>query len=79
MTLSVAVTGASGLIGSALVPVLTAAGHAVTRLVRRAPGPGEARWDPGAGQIDAAALEGTDVVVHLAGESIASARWTVER
>lgn len=79
MTLSVAVTGASGLIGSALVPVLTAAGHAVTRLVRRAPGPGEARWNPGAGQIDAAALEGTDVVVHLAGESIASARWTVER
>jgi hypothetical protein len=79
MTLSVAVTGASGLIGRALVPVLGAAGHTVTRLVRRTPGPGEAHWNPGAGQIDAAALEGTDVVVHLAGESIASARWTVER
>jgi hypothetical protein len=79
MTLSVAVTGASGLIGRALVPVLGATGHTVTRLVRRTPGPGEARWNPGAGQIDAAALEGTDVVVHLAGESIASARWTVER
>jgi hypothetical protein len=79
MTLSVAVTGASGLIGSALVPVLRAAGHAVTRLVRRTPEPGEALWNPGTGQVDAAALEGTDVVVHLAGESIASARWTVER
>lgn len=79
MTLSVAVTGASGLIGRALVPVLGATGHTVTRLVRRTPGPGEAHWNPGAGQIDAAALEGTDVVVHLAGESIASARWTVER
>ena len=79
MAVSITVTGASGLIGSALVPVLTAAGHAVTRLVRRTPGPGEARWNPGAGQIDAAALEGVDVVVHLAGENIASARWTGER
>jgi len=79
MTLSVAVTGASGLIGRALVPVLSAAGHTVTRLVRRRPGPDEARWDPAAGEIDAAALEGVDVVVHLAGEGIASARWTVAR
>jgi len=79
MTLSIAVTGASGLIGNALIPVLTTAGHAVIRLVRRTPGPGEAAWNPGAEQIDATALEGVDVVVHLAGESIASARWTGER
>lgn len=76
----VAVTGASGLVGSALVPFLTTGGHAVTRVVRG--GVGDAatvRWDPAAGTIDAAGLEGHDAVVHLAGESIASGRWTPER
>lgn len=75
----VVVSGASGLVGSALVPFLTTGGHTVTRLVRRAPGPGEARWDPATGQLDAAALDGADVVVHLAGEGIAEGRWTAER
>ncbi|HYN01302.1 MAG TPA: TIGR01777 family oxidoreductase [Vicinamibacteria bacterium] len=78
--MKVVVTGASGLLGSALVPFLTAGGHEVVRLVRRAPrSKDEARWDPEAGEIDAAALEGTDAVVHLAGENIAGGRWTEAR
>lgn len=77
--LRVAVAGASGLIGSALTRRLEADGHAVLRLVRRAPGgPGEARWDPASGQVDGAALEGVDAVVNLAGENVGE-RWTDER
>lgn len=77
--LRVLVTGASGLIGAAVVDRLRGEGHTVVRLVRRAPrGPHEARWDPQAGHADAAALRGADVVVHLAGESVAQ-RWTAER
>ena len=73
----IAVSGASGLIGSALVPLLTTAGHQVRRLVRSEPkGPDEVRWNPAAGSLDPAALEGCDAVIHLAGESIASHRWT---
>jgi uncharacterized protein (TIGR01777 family) len=79
MTLSFAITGASGMLGRALVPSITAAGHAVTRLVRTRAGAGEAHWDPSAGRIDAHALEGVDVVVHLAGENIGESRWTPER
>jgi uncharacterized protein (TIGR01777 family) len=72
----IAVTGASGLVGSALVPALEGAGHEIVRLVRRAPsGPDELAWDPAAGTIDAAGLEGVDVAVHLAGETIGQ-RWT---
>lgn len=73
----VAVTGASGLIGSALCEALEAHGARVHALVRRAPRPGsgEIAWNPAHGTIDAAALEGLDAVVHLAGESIAQ-RWT---
>lgn len=71
------VSGSSGLVGSALVPALGEAGHAVGRLVR--PGaslrPGDVAWDPAEGTIDRAALEGADAVVHLAGESIFG-RWT---
>jgi uncharacterized protein len=72
----VVVTGSSGLIGTALVEALQARGDEVTRLVRRMPETGEARWDPAAGQIDAAALEGHDAVVHLAGAGIGDHRWT---
>jgi uncharacterized protein len=74
------VTGASGLIGSALVSSLSAAGYSVTRLVRRPPQSGEkaVRWDPLTGFIDASALEGLDGVVHLAGESI-DERWTAAK
>jgi uncharacterized protein len=75
---SVAVTGASGLLGSALLPALRAAGWTPRAVVRRAAGPGEVRWDPAAGKIDLPALEGVDAAVHLAGESIAAGRWTAE-
>jgi len=75
----VAVTGASGLVGSALVPFLSTGGHKVTRLVRHSPGAGEVQWQPEAGTIDLAALEGVDAVVHLAGENLAASRWTTAR
>jgi len=76
--MKILVTGASGTVGSALVPFLTSNGHSATRLVRSEPKPGEVRWDPRAGQIDKASLEGHDAVVHLAGESIAG-RWTATK
>jgi uncharacterized protein (TIGR01777 family) len=78
--MNVAITGASGFVGAALVPFLTTGGHEVLRLVRRAPkGKDEARWDPERGEIDAAALEGVDAVVNLSGENIAGGRWTGSR
>ena len=68
--LTVAMTGSSGLVGSALAAFLTTGGHRVVRLVRRAPRhPGEQQWDPDAPSPDV--LLGTDAVVHLAGASIA--------
>jgi hypothetical protein len=74
--MKVAVTGASGLIGSALVPVLRDAGHEVLTLVRRAPKvESEIAWDPAAGTIEAERLAGVDAVVHLAGETIGQ-RWS---
>jgi hypothetical protein len=75
------ITGSSGLIGSALVSLLTAGGHRVIRLVRSEPraAENEVHWDPTAGRIDASRLEGLDAVVHLAGENIGAARWTPER
>ena len=79
------VTGASGLIGSALVPSLLGEGHEVTRLVRGASSTRggdaqvrDASWEPERGSIDAAALEGHDAAIHLAGESV-SERWTNEK
>src|SRR5512140_700972 len=77
----VAITGSTGLVGSEVAAVLSAAGHEVVRLVRRAPGPGEkaVRWDPAKGAIDAAGLEGFDAVLHLAGENVGSGRWTAPR
>jgi uncharacterized protein len=74
----VAITGASGLIGTALRRSLEADGHAVSPLVRSDDRPG-IRWDPEQETIDAAALEGVDAVVHLAGEGIAEKRWTDEQ
>ena len=76
--LRVAVTGATGLVGSALVPALLAAGHRVDRVSRRRPAAGttDIQWDPARGQLDPRALEGVDAVVHLAGETIAALRWT---
>lgn len=78
--MDVVVTGSSGLIGSALVPALAAAGHRVRRLVRRpATGDHEIQWDPAAGTIDTAALGAVDAAVHLAGEGIGERRWTEEQ
>ncbi len=73
------VTGASGLIGSALVPALEADGHEVLRLVRReAASAGEVAWNPAAGTIDEEALTGVDAAVHLSGANL-DARWTKKR
>ena len=77
--MKVAVTGASGLIGSALVPHLRSVGHDVFRLVRRAAAsPDEIAWDPRAGTVDLAALQGVEAVVHLAGAGVGDHRWTQE-
>ena len=79
-SLRVLVSGASGLVGRALVPFLTAQGHHVVRLVRRvARGPDEVRWDPESGQVDLSGAGEIDAVVHLAGAGIADARWTAAR
>jgi uncharacterized protein len=75
----VAVSGASGFIGTALVPSLEAEGHEVVRLVRRAPGAvNEIRWNPAAGELDAKALAGVEAIVNLSGATIAQ-RWTATR
>ena len=70
---TILVTGATGLIGRSLCTALEARGHIVRRLSRSADA--DFQWDVSAGQIDAAAMSGVDVVIHLAGESVAQ-RWT---
>ncbi|WP_377271971.1 TIGR01777 family oxidoreductase [Peterkaempfera sp. SMS 1(5)a] len=73
----IAVTGSSGLIGTALVRSLRADGHQVVRLVRHRPaGEGEVYWDPVRQQVDTPGLAGVDAVVHLAGAGVADHRWT---
>ncbi len=74
----IAITGSSGLVGSALIRALEADGHLVRPIVRRPPRDGkhEIRWDPAAGMIDATEMAIVDAVVHLAGENIAAHRWT---
>lgn len=76
--MDIAVTGSTGLIGTALVDRLRAGGHGVRRLVRpgHAPGPGEVRWDPDKGDVDLDGLAGIDAVVHLAGAGVGDHRWT---
>jgi len=77
--MKVAVTGSSGLIGSALVAALRADGHEVIRLVRTAPAaPDAIAWDPRAdrGTLDPRSLDGVTAVVHLAGAGVADKRWT---
>lgn len=76
--MNVLISGATGLIGSALVPELEASGHAVTRLSRAPGGADTIRWDPAAGTIEGD-LGGTEAVIHLAGESIAQGRWNAEK
>jgi uncharacterized protein len=76
----VAVAGSSGLVGSALVPALAAAGHDVIRLVRRRPTAQDERgWDPPAGIIDDGALDGVDAVVNLCGAGVGDKRWSHAR
>jgi uncharacterized protein (TIGR01777 family) len=75
----VLIAGASGLVGSALIPALEAEGAEVTRLVRSSAGAGETEWHPNSNQIDATQLEGLDAVINLAGENIAAGRWTDEQ
>lgn len=74
------VTGSTGLIGTAVVERLRAAGHEVARLVRSEPSrDDEYRWSPARRELDEAALKGRDAVLHLAGESIAGGRWTAAK
>jgi uncharacterized protein len=73
----IAISGASGLIGSALVGHLKSEGHTVQRLVRRATvAPDEIQWDPKTGFVDLEALRGVDAVIHLAGVGVGDKRWT---
>ncbi|MDQ1434265.1 MAG: uncharacterized protein QOF59_1081 [Actinomycetota bacterium] len=78
--MDVAISGASGLLGSALTASLQAEGHRVLRFVRGGVTGGDTiGWDPDEGRIDAPALEGLDAVVHLAGQGIGEHRWTPEQ
>ena len=73
----VAITGASGLIGTALVGYLKSEGHTVQKLVRRpVVGPDEIQWDPKTGYVDIEALRGVDAVIHLAGVGVGDKRWS---
>lgn len=79
--MKVLISGSTGLIGSALLEFLRSHGQEAIALTRSEPRPGElaVRWDPQAGTIDQAALEGLDAVVHLAGESIAGEKWNARK
>lgn len=78
--MNVAISGASGLIGTALTDALRRDGHRVLRLARGGvTGGDDISWDPEEGRIDAPALEGVEAVVHLAGEGIGERRWTDEQ
>jgi uncharacterized protein (TIGR01777 family) len=75
--MNIAITGSSGLVGTALIDVLKADGHLMRQLVRRPAGDDdEIYWDPAAGTIESAKLRGIDAIVHLAGENLAAHRWT---
>jgi hypothetical protein len=78
--MKVAVTGSSGMIGSALAESLAKDGHEVARLVRSGADPAQGRfaWDPEGGLLDRRAVEDATAVVHLAGESVAG-RWTASK
>ena len=77
--MKIAIAGASGLVGSALIPSLTHDGAAMTRLVRTTAKAGEIEWHPNQDSLSAQSLEGFDVIINLAGENIAGGRWTDEQ
>jgi uncharacterized protein (TIGR01777 family) len=77
--MKIALAGASGLVGKALIPALEAQGHEIRRLVRTAPRAGEIEWHPNKDEVSAVSLEGFDVIINLAGENIAGGRWTDEQ
>jgi uncharacterized protein (TIGR01777 family) len=78
--MKILISGSTGLIGSQTSAFLEKEEHRVLRLVRRPPSAdNEIAWNPASGTLDKAAIEGVDAVVHLAGESIASGRWTAEK
>jgi uncharacterized protein (TIGR01777 family) len=73
----IAITGASGLIGTALVGYLKSEGHTVQRFVRRpVVAPDEIQWDPKTGYVDIEALRGVDAIIHLAGVGVGDKRWS---
>jgi len=74
--MKILITGSSGLIGSALVPVLVASGHDVGRLLRRQDQNRSPYWSPESGTIDLQDFKEPDVVIHLAGDNISDGRWT---
>lgn len=76
---TILIAGGSGLIGSRLSELLTEQGHSVRLLSRTPKTTGQFFWDPSAGEIDAAALQGVDYVINLAGAGIADKRWTKAR
>jgi len=77
--MKILVSGSHGLVGKALTTSLVNAGHEIVSLVRQSANDSEIEWHPNQGKINGEQLEGFDVVVHLAGESIASGRWTEEK
>src|SRR2546421_2870536 len=77
--MKILVAGASGLVGSALIPSLESDGAEINRLVRSSPKANEIEWHPNQGEIDATRLEGFDAIINLAGENIAEGRWTDEK
>ena len=80
--MKILISGASGLVGTHLIPTLKAKGHEIHKLVRKAPkGADEIQWDAEKGFSDAeqAKLEGFDAVIHLAGDNVASENWSAEK
>lgn len=74
--MKVAIAGASGLVGSALIPVLKSMGAQITRMVRSKPKSDELEWHPNEAEMSPGSLDGFDTIINLAGENIAGGRWT---
>ncbi len=77
--MKILVSGSTGLVGRSLIPHLQGDGHQVISLTRNPRGPGDIAWAPLQGQLSLNARESIDAVIHLAGENIASGRWTASR